>query len=252
MISIAGADNLHKIVVLNPKGGCGKTTLATNLASFYALRGPPPTLVDCDPQGFCLRWLDKRSPQRPAIHGIDGHSEAPDAGLWELAIPPDSSAVIIDLPAAIPHQRLHHYTYLADSVLLPVMPSPIDIFAATRFIAELLLDVQLDRREQKLAIVANRVRSRTKSYRMLMRFLSSLKIPVLATLRDRRLRDGSLQGGERCCGDLFDCRLAGRARRHACAAPGNDREHCLPARRAPRICGRRSRRGLAGGGTRSR
>ena len=92
--------------------------------------------------------------------------------------------MIVDLPAGIPHDRLHAYTYAADSVLLPIMPSEIDIHSATRFIAELLLDAQLDRREQKLAIVANRVRSNTKSYQMLMRFLGSLKIPLIASLRD--------------------------------------------------------------------
>lgn len=185
MISITGRDDLHKIVVLNPKGGCGKTTLATNLASFYALRGPPPTLIDCDPQGFGLRWLEKRPGGRPPIYGVQGYSEGFDASqALHLEVRPDSSTVIVDLPAAIPHERLHAYTYVADSILLPVQPSEIDVYSATRFIAELLLDVQLDRSERRLAIVANRVRSNTKSYQMLMRFLTSLKIPMIATLRD--------------------------------------------------------------------
>ena len=185
VISITGADNLHKIVVLNPKGGCGKTTLATNLASFYALRGPPPTLIDCDPQGFCIRWLEKRPGDRPPIYGIRGYSEGFDAPEpSRLEVQPDSSTVIVDLPAAIPHERLHAYTYLADSILLPIQPSEVDVYSATRFIAELLLDVQLDRSERRLAIVANRVRTRTKSYQMLLRFLTSLKIPMIAALRD--------------------------------------------------------------------
>jgi chromosome partitioning protein len=185
VINIAGADNLQKIVILNPKGGCGKTTLATNLASYYASRGSPPTLVDCDPQGFCMRWLDKRPPSRPTIYGIQADFGIRDASEGPLAsVEPDSSVVIIDLPAGIPHSHLHAVTYLADNVLLPIVPSEIDIYSATRFIAELLLDVQLDRREQTLAIVANRVRSRTKSYGMLMRFLTSLKIPMVGTLRD--------------------------------------------------------------------
>ena len=183
MIKVAGADNLHKIVVINPKGGCGKTTVATNLASYYALRGPPPTLLDFDPQGFCLRWLDKRPKDRPAIHGMQavvGDSMQP----LLPKVPADSSVVIMDLPAGIPDTQLHNYTYMADSVLLPIMPSEIDVFSATRFIAELLLDMQLDRREQKLAIVANRVRSNTRSYQALLRFLTSLKIPMIAALRD--------------------------------------------------------------------
>lgn len=196
MINIAGADSLHKIVILNPKGGCGKTTLATNLASAYAQNDVPPTLVDLDPQGYCIRWLQERPAELPEVHGIQvdaadlpgiygiqvNGADEPDDPLPE--IPSDSNLVIMDLPAGIPHAKLHAYTYVADSVLLPIIPSKIDVHSATRFIAELLLDVQLDRREQKLAIVANRVKTRTRSYQMLLQFLSSLKIPMIATLRD--------------------------------------------------------------------
>ena len=185
VISITGADNLHKIVVLNPKGGCGKTTLATNLASYFALRGPPPTLIDCDPQGFGLGWLGKRSAQRPPIYGLRGYREQFDAtDALHLEVDPRSSIAIVDLPAAIPYERLHVYTHLADSLLLPIQPSDVDVYSATRFIATLLLDVQLDRSERRLAIVANRVRSATRSYQMLSRFLTSLKIPLIATLKD--------------------------------------------------------------------
>ena len=180
-----GSDDLLKVVVLNPKGGCGKTTLATNLATLYALRGPPPTLVDGDPQGFSTRWLEKRPADCAPIHGIRLENlEFSAAAPLAPSAHPESGTVIVDLPAAIPHNRLHAFTYLADYVLLPILPSDIDIHSATRFIAELLLDAQLDRREQKLAIVANRVRSNTKSYQMLMRFLSSLGIPLIASLRD--------------------------------------------------------------------
>jgi chromosome partitioning protein len=185
VISITGADNLHKIVILNPKGGCGKTTLATNLASYFALRGPPPTLIDCDPQGFSLGWLDKRPADRPPIFGLRGYGERFDlTDLLRVEVDPRSTIAIIDLPAAIPYGRLHAYTHLADSLLVPIQPSEVDVYSATRFIATLLLDVQLDRSERRLAIVANRVRSTTKSYQMLLRFLTSLKIPLIATLKD--------------------------------------------------------------------
>ncbi|MCZ6499199.1 MAG: ParA family protein, partial [Gammaproteobacteria bacterium] len=62
--------DLQKIVIHNPKGGCGKTTLATNLASYFALRGPLPTLLDCDSQGFSMRWLERRRSDRAPIHVI--------------------------------------------------------------------------------------------------------------------------------------------------------------------------------------
>lgn len=184
MIRIAGADDLKKIVVINPKGGCGKTTLATNLASSYALRGLHPTLIDCDPQGYCIRWLEKRPAERPLCYGIEGGE--PVRG-QAFEVPADSRVVIVDLPSALPFDTLHACTHLADRILLPITPSAIDVFSASRFVAELMLDVQLDRSERKLAIVANRVRARTLSFEMLQRFLTSLQIPIIATLRDSQV-----------------------------------------------------------------
>ena len=70
MLITPNRDDLNKIVILNPKGGCGKTTLATNLASYYAARGPIPSIMDCDPQGSTMCWLEKRPGNKPPIHGI--------------------------------------------------------------------------------------------------------------------------------------------------------------------------------------
>jgi chromosome partitioning protein len=181
MISISGAADLHKVVVMNPKGGCGKTTLATNLASWFAARGAAPTLIDCDPRGFCLRWLDKRGADRPLVYGCAAGELGENA---QFEVHRDSSVVIVDLPAAITDRQLHDFVYFADSLLLPVMPSAVDVSSATRFVAELLLDAQLDRSDRRLGIVANRVRERTKSFAMLVSFLASLRIPLVATLRD--------------------------------------------------------------------
>lgn len=172
------------IVVLNPKGGSGKTTLATTLAAAFAGHGPPPTLFDCDSQGFSLRWLEKRPADRPRIHGVAAYGGVENEEPLFSRAHPASRVAIVDLPAAIPHDQLHRYTHFADRVLIPIVPSDIDVFAASRLIAELLLDAQLDRREGKLAIVANRVRSATRSFRQLRAFLGSLRIPMIATLRD--------------------------------------------------------------------
>lgn len=175
----------YRIVVLNPKGGSGKTTLATNLASIYALRKPPPTLVDCDPQGYCMRWLERRAAHPAVIHGIEAPDAKPaDVFAREGEVSAESTRLIFDLPAAIPLDSLYTYTHLADSILIPITPSSIDVHAATKLISELLLDAQLDRRENKVAIVANRIRSNTLSFQMLRRFLSSLSIPVISVLRD--------------------------------------------------------------------
>jgi len=185
MDSIPHRHSLHKIVILNPKGGSGKTTLATNLASYFAKRGPPPTLVDCDPYGFSMRWLDKRPAGQPKIYGVSAHEHCAHAqGYSQLPAWFGSRQLIVDLPAAVGEKQLYDRTYDADSILIPVVPSEIDIYAAASFIADLLLVAQIDRRDRKLAIVANRTRKNTTSYRMLMRFLTSLQIPIIAQLRD--------------------------------------------------------------------
>ncbi len=178
-------DDLHKIVILNPKGGCGKTTLATNLASYFALSGDTPTLIDNDPNGYTLRWLEKRSSKLSAIHGIATYKSTLHATrTWQLRIPDESTTVIIDTPAAITQPDIHELTYEANSILIPILPSAIDIGFATRFIADLLLITQIDRRDRQLAVVANRTRQNTRSLAKLMRFLTSLKIPIIAVLRD--------------------------------------------------------------------
>jgi chromosome partitioning protein len=176
---------LHKIVILNPKGGSGKTTLATSLAAHYATTGHPPTLIDCDPQGFCMRWLERRPRERPRIHGVAAYDRQPDSALSRAArARPESRHLIADLPAALDSEQIYDMTYDADSILIPVMPSAIDAYAASRFIAELLLNAQIDRRGRQLAVIASRVRQNTRSYRMLLKFLTSLKIPMIAELRD--------------------------------------------------------------------
>ena len=177
--------NLHKIVVLNPKGGCGKTTLATNIAAYYAMQGPPPTLVDFDSQGFSLRWLQKRPDNRPQIYGAGAFQQAMQGRQTvHLQTRPDTEKLIIDLPAAITPEELQDVTYDASSILIPVLPSTIDVNCASQFIADLLLVAQIDRRNGQLAVVANRTRQNTKSYQMLLSFLTALQIPLVAVLRD--------------------------------------------------------------------
>lgn len=178
-------DDLQRIVVLNPKGGCGKTSLATNLASYLALRGPMPALLDCDPQGASMRWLEKRSRLRPPIHGVAAFKNSMNVTrTWQLRVPAETRHVIVDTPAGLEGPQIHDLVYDASNVLIPVMPSPIDIRYAARFIAELLLVAQLDRGSVRVGIVANRTRQNTNSLKQLMRFLSSLKIPVISVLRD--------------------------------------------------------------------
>jgi len=176
---------MQKIIVLNPKGGSGKTTIAINLAACYAANGQRPTLIDLDPQGSSMRWLRKRPDDAPVIHGIAGFERSSAVTRsWQMRIPADCGTVIIDTPAAIDPLALPDITRGVDAVLVPVMPSEIDIHATAKCIADLLLVAKIRRSEKRIAIVANRVRNNTRVSQSLLRFLESLDIPLIATLRD--------------------------------------------------------------------
>ncbi len=177
--------NVNKIVVLNPKGGCGKSTLVTSLAARYAQYGTTPTIMDYDPQGSSMAWLGRRSSDYFKIHGIDAYKQSMQATRsWQLRVPSDTVNLLVDSPASISHDDLRRLTGDATNLLVPVMPSAMDIHAAAGFIKDLLLVAKIDRRERKLAVVANRTRKNTKSFAKLMRFLDSLGIPIIAVLRD--------------------------------------------------------------------
>ena len=176
---------LNKIVILNPKGGCGKSTLATNLAACYAQRGVATAIMDFDPQGSTMAWLKRRPADLPTIHGIAAFKKSMQATRsWQLRVPNDTVNLIVDSAAGITHDDLREITRDATTILVPVLPSSMDIDAASRCIADLLLVAKVDRNERKLAVVANRTRKNTKSLARLMRFLDSLGIPIIAVLRD--------------------------------------------------------------------
>ena len=188
--------SVRKIVILNPKGGSGKTTIATNLAAYYASNGQPPALMDYDSQGSSTRWLSKRSEDLAYVHGVATYEN--HAGMtrsFALRVPPEIERVVIDTPAAFPRHELVEFTRSADKIIIPVLPSDIDIHAATRTIADLLLNAKISRHEGRLAVVANRVKSNTIVFRSLMRFLDSLDIPVAAVLRDTQNYIRSAESG---------------------------------------------------------
>jgi chromosome partitioning protein len=193
-------DNLNKIVILNPKGGCGKTTLATNLASFYAARGPMPAVMDCDPQGSTMSWLGKRPPSSPPIHGIAAYKRSMQATRsWQLRVPGETATLIVDSAASLNQDDLREITRDTSNILVPVLPSSIDIHAASRCIADLLLVAKIDRRDRKLAVVANRTRQNTRSFDKLMRFLDSLGIPIVAVLSDSQSYVHAAEAGIGVC-----------------------------------------------------
>jgi len=176
---------MQRILVLNPKGGSGKTTIATNLASYFASQGDRPLLSDNDPQGSSTRWLKKRKPEQAFIHGIAAFERNTRmTRAWQLRIPQDAAHVVIDTPAAVPAQEMPEITKNADAIIVPVLPSDIDIHACSKCIADLLLIAKVRREDDRIGVVANRVKRNTVIYQSLMRFLETLRIPIIATLRD--------------------------------------------------------------------
>ena len=176
---------MQRILILNPKGGSGKTTVASNLAANFAVSGSKPALMDLDPQASSMRWLSKRPNDQAPVHGIAGYERsAAVTRSWQLRVPQDCDPLIIDTPAAVETQGLTEITRGADVILVPVMPSDIDIHAAAKCIADLLLVAKIKRSDERIGIIANRVRANTLVSQSLMRFLTSLDIPLIATFRD--------------------------------------------------------------------
>lgn len=177
---------MQRILVLNSKGGCGKTTVATNLASYFASQGMSTALVDHDPQGSSMRWLSLRPNEKSEIYGVPAYSR-PTTGVtmsWHRRVLPATDKVIIDAPAGVMGQQLQELVRQVDLILVPVLPSPIDIHAATRFIEELLLFGKVRSFGVQVGVVANRAKTNTLVYQSLEKFLNTLKLPFITTLRD--------------------------------------------------------------------
>jgi chromosome partitioning protein len=184
-LNIPGHAELRKIVVINPKGGSGKTTVAVNLAAYFAANGRKTALMDFDPQASTMRWAHNRPADRRFIHSVAAFEHNPRVTRsFQLRIPPDVGHLVVDTPAALPSHRLAQFTRGAHAIVVPVLPSDMDIHAVSQLVADLLLVAKVSRRMGRLGVIANRVRENTVAYRRLMRFLESLNIPVVGVLRD--------------------------------------------------------------------
>jgi len=182
----AVSPRMRRILVVNAKGGCGKTTIATNLASYYAAQRRSAALLDYDPQGSSMQWLACRDESSFPIHGVAAFRK-PTAGMtrsWQLRLPAETERLILDAPAGIHGMPLIDLVREADTIIIPVLPSPIDIHAASHFIKDLLLVAKVRSRSIRVGVVANRVRKNTRVYQSLQRFLDTLHIPFVAYLRD--------------------------------------------------------------------
>jgi chromosome partitioning protein len=169
---------MRHIMVLNAKGGCGKSTLATNIASYFATEGAAVALADYDPQRSSLDWLARRPENRPTIAGIAGFED----GLRHA--PRNADFLIIDAPARSHGAELVDLVKHAETIVVPVLPSTIDMQATTTFLEELRGVSKVARKQAKIAAVANRVRDNTLIFDDLDEYLTKAKIPYVAALRE--------------------------------------------------------------------
>ncbi len=169
---------MRHILVTNAKGGCGKSTIATSLAAYFASEGYATALVDYDPQASALTWLQQRPADYAPITGVAGF----ESGL--KGVPRTTEYVVIDSPAGARGKDLIELVRKAETIIVPVLPSPIDIKAAERFVEELLDVAKVADKKAKAALVANRVKENTLIFEELDGVLSRLKVPYVASFRE--------------------------------------------------------------------
>ena len=166
------------IVVANPKGGVGKSTLSTNLAGYFAAAGEWVALADLDKQHSAHAWLELRPATLPPIEVWEVDPETP-------AKPPKGlEHAVIDTPAGLHGNRLGIALELADKVIVPLQPSLFDILATQEFLERLAKEKAVRKGGIEIGVVGMRVDARTRSAEQLHRFVEGLKLPVLGYLRD--------------------------------------------------------------------
>lgn len=168
-----------KILIASSKGGCGKTTVATNLAAYYAIEGRATVLVDTDRQQSSQRWCGKRADYSSAVLPLDGSRRR-----WLDRIPNDAERVVIDVPAGIAVNEIERYIEHIDAIVVPILPSIIDLEASAPFLTELAQLKAVRQRRLPVALVANRLKPWTSSSQVAVDAMKSLPFPLVAQLRD--------------------------------------------------------------------
>jgi chromosome partitioning protein len=176
---------MNTTLVINAKGGVGKTTITTNLAAYFASRDITTTIADFDPQGSSLNWLQQRSKDARKIYGADLATRLGSGfANGRRVIPRDTKQLIVDAPAGPGRLLLQDLLALTQSILIPVAPSSIDVHATANFIKELLLVGHVRFRNIRVAVIANRVRNNKPVYAPLEKFVASLGITFLGRVSD--------------------------------------------------------------------
>lgn len=167
---------MRSVLIANPKGGAGKTTLATNLTGYFANEGQSVTLCDLDRQQSSLRWMAFRGETVPSISGYFGGNQ------MVVSLPKEADWVVLDAPAGLQGYKLTDYLRLVDKVIVPVVPSIFDMAATEDFLNS--IRNELRGRKRAIGIVAMRVDPRTRAAAMLEEFLTHFDVPILSYIRN--------------------------------------------------------------------
>lgn len=172
---------MKTILVASSKGGVGKTTIACHLAARSALDGRRTVLVDADPQGSSMRWAERRAGLDSAVLPVDGSRRRKQA--WN-AIPGDADTVVIDAGAGAMREDLDPWLEHAEALVVPVLPSALDIDATVAFLNGIAEHPRVRSRELRVGLVGNRLRPWTNASQQAMELLAQWPYPVVAQLRD--------------------------------------------------------------------
>jgi chromosome partitioning protein len=176
---------MQRILIASSKGGCGKTTVTTNLAVALAHAGRKVWLIDADSQGSSVDWAAARGNLLPAIPVMPssdvGHGLTQG---WTLRIPPTTDVMLVDTPAGLRNHQISEYLRRCDTVLIPIVPSAIDMRATQGFLNELRNSPAVRSGTVRVGLIANRVKTRTLAARDFMAHSDDMPFQVLTSLRD--------------------------------------------------------------------
>jgi chromosome partitioning protein len=176
------------VLVANVKGGCGKTTIATNLAAAFAARRLPTVLADLDRQKSSVGWGERRPDSAPAVAIIDWSKEI-------CALPRGATRLVIDAPAALKRKQVEELVDRADLVVIPVLPGAFDEEATERFLKRLDELKGIAKKRTTVAVVGNRIREHTRSAARLDDFLGTVGHRTVARLRETQLYNEAAGAG---------------------------------------------------------
>ncbi len=188
---------IRRILVINGKGGCGKTTIATNLAVAYACQNTNVALLDNDPQASSTHWASLRSAELPEVQLVAKH-ERPNmyqTQSFHHRLPAETEVVIVDGHSNARGRDLESLLRNTNVILVPMLPSSIDIRAGGRFIAELLTHRLYRAAPRPVGVIANRIQPNTETHDKLMHFLDCLDVPVVAQFRDSPVYTDAAESG---------------------------------------------------------